>query len=101
MHKNWCGKSCCDCKEPCKLDMNISCSPDCEFLGKNGEHMSPECQECEALLSYKVQICYDGAVWVRVASPEEAREMVRNMTLDEMYEKSDGVWDVDVAEEGG
>lgn len=98
MHKDWCGKPCCDCKNPCNLDESISCSPDCEFLGKNGEHMHHECQDCDALPLYRVPICYDGAVYVRAASPEEAREMVCNMTMDKMYEKSDGTWDVDKAE---
>ena len=56
MHKDWCGKSCCDCTKPCKLDESIPCSPDCEHLGANGEHTSPECQNCEALDSQKNNI---------------------------------------------
>ena len=43
--------------------------------------------------------CYDGAVYVRAASSEEAREMVCDMTTDKMYEKSDGTWDTDEAEQ--
>lgn len=98
MHKDWCGKSCGDCKKPCRLDESIACSPDCEFLGENGEHNHPECQDCDALPLYRVPICYDGAVYVRASSPEEAREMVCDMTTDKMYEKSDGTWDIDEAE---
>lgn len=60
--------------------------------------MHPECQDCDALPLYRVPICYDGTVYVRAASPEEAREMVCNMTTDKMYEKSDGTWDIDKAE---
>lgn len=51
MHKNWCGKNCSECKNPCVLDQSIPCSPDCEFLGENGEMTHPECQKCDAFLS--------------------------------------------------
>ena len=76
MHKEWCGKSCSDCKKPCRLDESIACSPDCEHLGANGEHTSPECQDCDALPLYKVQVYGYGEVCVRAASYEEARDMV-------------------------
>ena len=99
MHKDWCGKPCCNCTEPCKLDESIPCSPDCKHLGKNGEHTSPECQDCDALLLYRVPICYDGAVYVRASSEKEAREFVCDMTTDKMYGKSDGTWDIDEAEQ--
>lgn len=99
MHKDWCGKPCCDCKNACKLDESISCNPDCEFLGENGEHTHPECQDCDALPLYRVPICYDGAVYVRATSSEEAGEIVRGMPVDKMYEESDGTWDIDKAEE--
>lgn len=99
MHKDWCGKPCDECANPCKLDESIRCSPDCPYLGENDEHAHPECQECDAMTLYRVPICYDGAVYVRAASPEEAREMVCDMTTDKMYEKSDGTWDIDEAEE--
>lgn len=71
MHKDWCGKPCCDCKNPCNLDESIPCSPDCKFLGANGEHTSSACQDCDALLLYRVPICYDGAVCIRAASPKK------------------------------
>lgn len=98
MHNNWCGKPCCDCNNPCQLDESISCSPDCEFLGESGEHTHPQCQGCDALPLYRVPICSDGAVYVRAASLEEAREKVYGMPTDKMYEKSNGTWDVDKAE---
>lgn len=56
MHKDWCGKPCSDCTNPCRLDESIACSPDCEFLGENGEHNHPECQECDALPLYRILI---------------------------------------------
>ena len=99
MHKDWCGKPCYKCTKPCRLDESIPCSPDCEHLGANGEHTSPECQDCDDLPLYRVPICYDGAVYVRAASAKEAREFVCDMTTDKMYEKSDGTWDIDEAEE--
>lgn len=98
MHKKWCGKSCSDCKTSCSLDESIPCSPDCEFLGEDGEHTHPECQDCDALPLYRVSISYDGAVYIRATSPEEAREIVCDMATDKMYEKSDGTWDIDEAE---
>lgn len=72
MHKEWCGNPCSDCKTPCKLDESISCSPDCEFLGKNGEHLHLECQNCDALPSYEVPSEHGGIVYVRASSFEEA-----------------------------
>lgn len=98
MHKDWCGKPCCDCEHPCRLDESISCSPDCELLGENGEHTHPGCQDCDALPLYRVPICYDGAVYVRAVSSEEAREMVCGIPTDKMYKKSDGTWDIGEAE---
>ena len=99
MHKEWCGKACSDCKNPCGLDEKIPCSPDCEFLGEDGSTTHPECQNCDALQLYRVSINYDGAVYVRATSPEDARERVCSMRPDEMYEKSDGTWAIDEAEE--
>lgn len=99
MHKEWCGKACSDCKNPCGLDEKIPCSPDCEFLGEDGSTTHPECQNCDALQLYRVSINYDGAVYVRATSPEDARERVCSMRSDEMYEKSDGTWAIDEAEE--
>lgn len=99
MHKEWCGKTCSDCKNPCGLDEKIPCSPDCEFLGEDGSTTHPECQNCDALQLYRVPINYDGAVYVRATSPEDARERVCSMQSDEMCKKSDGTWAIDEAEE--
>lgn len=98
MHKKWCGKPCSDCESPCKLDAIIPCSPDCEFLGKNGETTHSECQVCECLPMYTVPITYDGVISVRAHSAEEAREMIFKMSTDEMYKCSDGSWAVEAAE---
>ena len=49
MHKDWCGKACSDCIHQCKLDESIPCSPDCEYLGLNGETICEECKKCDAL----------------------------------------------------
>lgn len=98
MHKDWCGKVCADCLNPCKLDEKNPCSPDCEFLGADGNPSSPECQKCDALPLYRVPICYDGALYVRALSPEDAKEKVYSMAPDDRYQKSDGTWDIDDAE---
>ena len=37
MHKKWCGKDCSECQTSCALDESMPCSPDCEFLGKDGD----------------------------------------------------------------
>ena len=95
MHKEWCGKSCADCEAPCCLDEQIACSPDCEFLGPDGEHEHPECQNCDALPLYRVPICYDGALYIRADSAEEARNIACCMSTSAMYSKADGTWDVD------
>lgn len=48
MHKEWCGRACCDCDSPCRLDEEIPCSPDCEYLGANGETDHEQCKNCDA-----------------------------------------------------
>ena len=53
MHKDWCGKPCSECQNPCELDKSIPCSPDCECLGANGERDCPECKQCDADLPEK------------------------------------------------
>lgn len=98
MHKNWCGNPCSECQNPCALDESTPCSPDCLFLGKNGETTHRKCQECDALPLFRVPVIYDGALCVRAASAQDARELVCSMLLDEMYSESDGTWDVDDAE---
>jgi len=49
-HKNWCGKSCSDCKMSCRLDESIPCSPNCENLNKDGTRKEVKCKElgCDA-----------------------------------------------------
>lgn len=51
MHKEWCGKNCSECETSCDLDMAIYCSPDCEYLGKNGEMNAQECKKCDAYIA--------------------------------------------------
>lgn len=50
MHKDWCGKPCSACKNPCALDEQIPCSPDCSNLGENGETNSVDCKGCDAII---------------------------------------------------
>lgn len=98
MHKNWCGNPCSECQNPCALDESIPCSPDCLFLGKNGETTHQKCQECDALPLFRVPICFDGALYVRALSEGDAREYVCNMRTNKMYAKADGSWAIDDAE---
>lgn len=65
MHKDWCGKPCSECENPCALDMSMPCSPDCECLGENGEHNCDECKHCDAICEelnlsdfYDFCLCY-------------------------------------------
>ena len=53
MHTDWCGMPCCHCPSPCSLDESMPCSPDCEFLGENGETDCEECRRCDAMLPQK------------------------------------------------
>ena len=50
MHRLWCGKDCCLCDNPCELDKSIPCSPDCDFLGKDGE-FTDECVDCDCYIA--------------------------------------------------
>ena len=115
MHKEWCGKSCADCATSCRLDESMPCSPDCEFLGENGETDSPECQSCDALLECIVPVSFDGHIVVRATSAETARDQVKACELhsltrvvpslkvckmhpDEIMQRADGSWAVEDAE---
>lgn len=97
MHKDWCGKPCAECKTPCVLDESISCSPDCEHLGYNGEPNCVECQECDALPLFRIPICYDGSILVRAVDKDTARDLVCNMSTDILCSKSEGTWDIEEA----
>ena len=46
MHKDWCGKQCYRCENPCELDKSIPCSPSCELLGPDGKPINKA--QCEA-----------------------------------------------------
>lgn len=50
-HKLWCGKPCCDCEHPCKLDEQIPCSPDCPNLNPDGSRKVAKCKAdgCDAI----------------------------------------------------
>ena len=52
-HNDWCGKPCSDCGDPCKLDQEIPCSPDCENLNPDGSRKTEQCNEagCDACIS--------------------------------------------------
>lgn len=47
-HKDWCGKPCSDCANPCALDEAMSCSPDCEGLTLEGDQEGLCCFDCDA-----------------------------------------------------
>ena len=51
-HKDWCGKPCADCKDPCALDESMLCSPDCEALFADGTRDEEKCDRagCDAVL---------------------------------------------------
>ena len=49
-HKDWCGRTCAECILPCSLDESLPCSPDCPYLGKNGETKNLECLSCGVFL---------------------------------------------------
>ena len=51
-HKDWCGKPCSECTNPCKLDEEIPCSPDCGNLNEDGSRKIKACQEnkCYAVI---------------------------------------------------
>ena len=105
MHKDWCGNPCCDCRSPCALDESIPCSPDCECLGENGETDCEDCRNCDACSQereFQVHISYDGIIVVNAEDEKAARYFVSKMTCDEMYQHSDGTWDIgDIDETDG
>lgn len=49
-HRDWCGKPCYRCPNPCSLDWELYCSPDCEYLLPDGT-INPRnlyCRVCDA-----------------------------------------------------
>ena len=46
-HKEWCGNPCAECKNPCRLDESIPCSPDCPNLSEDGTQAGA-CKGCDA-----------------------------------------------------
>ena len=48
-HSNWCGKSCSECNQPCKLDESFPCSLDCKAIdSKTNLHNLSICISCGA-----------------------------------------------------
>jgi len=60
-HRDWCGKPCADCANPCKLDESIPCSPDCENLFLDGEYDPVKCNEarCDAITDDDADVSSD------------------------------------------
>ena len=50
-HRLWCGRPCCDCTAPCKLDESIPCGPDCKNLKPDGSRKEKACiaAGCDAI----------------------------------------------------
>ena len=46
-HKDWCGKPCADCEQPCALDESMPCSPDCDLLNADGTQDGDQCESCD------------------------------------------------------
>ena len=63
-HKDWCGRTCAECVLPCRLDESIPCSPDCPYLGKNGEMNHVECSDCGVYLIQKKDDFEDCNNWL-------------------------------------
>ena len=55
-HKDWCGKPCSECQNPCKLDYSLPCSPDCENLGQDGYPIEADCKGCDAYEEYRIMM---------------------------------------------
>lgn len=55
-HREWCGKPCSECKNPCRLDESIPCSPDCENLLPDGDPDPEKCKGCDAYEEYKIMM---------------------------------------------
>jgi len=49
-HYYWCGKPCSECIDSCRIDEEIPCSPDCEYLNEDGTRNVSLCTEsgCDA-----------------------------------------------------
>lgn len=44
--------------------------------------------------TFDISVIYDAIISVRAKNEDDAEEKVRCLTCDEMYEKSDGTWDI-------
>lgn len=77
-HKNWCGKPCAECQNPCWLDYALPCSPDCKNLGQDGEPDPEKCRGCDAYEEYCIMI--DEEEEEELSDAEQACELI-----DEIY----------------
>lgn len=48
-HREWCGRPCSECDEPCDLDKRMPCSPDCPLLSEEGYPAGDYCNICDAV----------------------------------------------------
>lgn len=57
--KEWCGRNCAECRNPCKADELIACGLDCDELNEDGSRNLLRCVSCDAHRR-------DNKVWIRV-----------------------------------
>ena len=65
-----------------------------EKVNKQRFKLSDKSLEDTNMKTFDVSIIYDAIISVRAKNEDDAEEKVRCLTCDEMYEKSDGTWDI-------
>lgn len=76
--------SCSECTNPCKVDTQIPCSPDCDYLDSNGNPSDYVCLMCDAIEDKEKDIlAHDLRVDGEVICPECNRGRVVRRDYDE------------------
>lgn len=74
-HNKWCGKQCCECNNPCEVDLEMLCSPDCEAI--NPKTNLPDRTACISCGADLIEI-----------TQEEAEQIIENYyPLGKFYRK--------------
>lgn len=65
-----------------------------EKVNKQRFKLSDKSLEDTDMKTFDISVIYDAIISVKANNEDDAEEKVRRLTCDEMYEKSDGTWDI-------
>ena len=94
-HRDWCGRDCGECENPCALDESMLCGPNCENLSPDGEPDPVKCKGCDAYKEYCIMFDIEEEEDEEPSDAEQACELideiyqiVRKLNIDEDVKKT-------------